>query len=101
MSRFHHKDIPLLILSVDGQLRGVRGTSSIGEYEPSREAVHFAQHGGNTAEGATQVAVSRVVANDMLSCGLPNVRKPSGANQEAIAEEAEERGGGNDEGRRV
>jgi hypothetical protein len=39
MSQSHHKDVHLSILSVNGQLREVRGTSQIGVYEPSTEVL--------------------------------------------------------------
>jgi len=82
MFRFHHGDVPLSILSINGGLWGWGEHLRIGAYAPSTEMVCFINNTRGLQQGErAQVVVSGVIASDMLGCGLLSARKPSGANR--------------------
>jgi len=88
MSRFHHGDVLLSILSINGKPWGREERLQIGTYEPSTEMVCFINDTrGLQQRERAQLVVSGVVASDMLGCGLLSAWKQSGANQEPMMEE--------------
>jgi len=88
MSRFHHGDVLLSILSINGKPWGRGEHLRIGAYEPSAEMVCFINNTrGLQQRERVRLVVSGVVASDMLGCGLLSARKPSGADHEPMTEE--------------